>query len=148
MESYYTKNGRGLTLHGNNDPTDIVTAQLVPYLTLRFPLETGSTFEEINKKGLDFGEDVDGDRTNEKADLVSIVTVKGFESVTVPAGTFSDCAKVEMRATVTVIMSSNGAKVTKEPTQTMWFAPGVGPVKLVVQIGSQTLTEELTSFTK
>ena len=125
-----------------------MTAQLVPYLTLRFPFGIGSTFEEINRKGLNFGQDLDGDGTNEKADLVSIVTVKGFENVTVPAGTFSNCARVETQATVTVIMSSNGAKVTKEPTQTMWFAPGVGPVKLVVQIGSQTLTEELTSFTK
>ena len=148
VESYYTKNGRGLTLHGNNDPTDIVTAQLVPYLTLRFPLETGSTFEQINKKGLDFGQDLDGDGTNEKADLVSNVTVKGFESVTVPAGTFSNCAKVETRATVTVIASSNGARATEEATQTMWFAPGVGPVKLVVQIGNQIRTEELTSVTQ
>jgi hypothetical protein len=29
----------------------------------------------------------------------------------------------------------------------MWFAPGVGRVKLVTQIGNQTWTEELTSFT-
>lgn len=134
--------------HGNNDPTDVVTPQLVPHLTLRFPFEAGSTFEQINKKGLDFCEDLDGDRTNEKADLVSIVTVKGFESVTVPAGTFSNCAKVETRATVPVIASGNGARETKEATQTMWFAPGVGPVKLVVQIGSRTRTEELTSFTQ
>ena len=146
-ESYYTKDDHGLTFHGNNDPTDIMTAQLVPHLTLRFPFGAGSTFEQINKKGLDFGEDRDRDGTNEKADLVSIVTVKGFESVSVPAGTFSNCARVETRATVTVIGSSNGATVTEEATQTMWFAPSVGRVKLVVQIGGQTWTEELTSFT-
>ena len=146
-ESYLTKDGRGLTFHGNNDLTDFVTPQLVPYLTLRFPFGTGSTFEEIKRKGLDFGQDLDGDGTNEKANLVSIVTVRGFESVLVPAGTFSNCATVETRATVTVIASSNGAKLTEEATQTMWFAPGVGPVKLVSQIGSQTWTEELTSFT-
>lgn len=147
-ESYYTKDGRGLTLHGNNDPTDVVTAQLVPHQTFRFPFGSGSTFEQINKKGLDSGEDLDRDGTNEQVDLVSIVTVKGFESVTVPAGIFSNCVKVETRATGTVIKSSDGAKVTEEATQTMWFAPGVGRVKLVVQIGSQTRTEELTSFTK
>ena len=147
-DSYYTKDSRGLTSHGNNDSTDVFTPQLVPFLTLRFPIGTGSTFEEINRKGLDFGEDRDRDSTSEKADFVSIVTVKGFESVTVPAGTFSNCARVETRATVTVIASSNGARVTEEATQTMWFAPGVGPVKLVLQIGSQTWAEELTSFTK
>lgn len=147
-ESYYTKDSRGLTFHGNNDSTDAVTPQLVPHLTLRFPLEAGSTFEQINKKGLNLGQDLDGDGTNEKADLVSIVTVKGFENVTVPAGTFSNCAKVETRATVTVMASSNGARETEKATQTMWFAPGVGQVKLVVQIGNQIRTEELTSFTQ
>src|SRR5262245_4623916 len=147
-ETYYTKDSRGLTLHGSNDLTDFVTPQLVPYLTLRFPFGTGSIFEEINRKGLDFGQDLDGDGTNEKADVVSIVTVKGFENVTVPAKTFSNCAKVETRITVTLIASSNGAKVTEEATQTMWFAPGVGPVKLVVKIGSQTVTEVLTSFSQ
>ena len=146
-ESYYTKDGRGLTFHGNNDSTDVFTPQLVPYLTLRFPFWTGSTFEEINKKELNLGQDRDLDGINEKADLVSIMTVKGFENVTVPAKTFSNCAKVETRITVTVIASSNGARVTEEATQTMWFAPGVGPVKLVFQIGSQAWTEELTSFT-
>ena len=147
-ENYYTKDDRGLTFHGNNDSTDVVTPQLVPHLTLRFPFGTGSTFEEINKKGLNFGQDLDGDGTNEKADVVSIVTVKGFEIVLVPAGTFSNCAKVETQTTVTVIASSNGAKESVQATQTMWFAPGVGPVKLVFQIGSQTWTEELTSFTQ
>ena len=147
-ESYYTKDGRGLTFHGNNDSTDVATPQLVPYLTLRFPYGTGSTFEEINKRGLNFGQDLDGDGTNEKADLLSIVTVKGFENVTVPAKTFSNCAKVETRITVTVIASSNGATGSAQATQTMWFAPGVGPVKLVFQIDSQTWTEELTSFTQ
>lgn len=145
-DNYYTKDRHGLTFHGNNDPTDVVTAQLVPHQAIRFPLETGSTFEEINRKGLDLGKDLDFDGSNEKIDLVSIVTVKGFESVSVPAGTFSNCARVETRATTTVIASSNGARVTEEATQTMWFAPGVGRVKLVTQIGNQTWTEELTSF--
>lgn len=147
-ETYYTKDGRGLTVHGNNDSTDVVTPQLVPHLTLRFPFGTGSIFKEINKKGLDFGRDLDGDGTNEKANLLSIVTVKGFESVLVPAQTFSNCAKIETRVTITVIASSNGATESAQAVQTMWFAPGVGPVQLIVQIGSQTWTEKLTSFTQ
>lgn len=147
-ESYYTKDGRGLTFHGNNDSTDVVTPQLVPHLTIRFPFGTGSTFEEINKKGLNFGQDLDGDGTNEKADLLSIVTVKGFESVTVPAGTFSNCVKVERQATVTVIVSSNGTRVSVQGTETIWLASGIGQVKYVSQIADQTVTEVLTSFTQ
>lgn len=146
-QSYLTKDSHGLTYHGNNDSTDVVTAQLVPYLTLRFPLGTGSTFEEINKKGLNFGRDLDHDGTNEKADLVSIVTVKGFESVTVPAGTFSNCVKVERQATVTVIASSNGTRQSVQGTETIWLASGIGQVKQVSQVADQTVTEELTSFT-
>ena len=148
QESYYTKDSRGLTYHGNNDSTDVLTPQLVPYLTLRFPFGTGSTFAEINKTGLDVGQDLDGDGTNEKADLLSIEAVKGFEGVLVSAGTFSNCAKVETRATGTVIASSNGARVSVEWTRTTWFAPGIGPVKSILQVLDQTLTEELTSFTR
>lgn len=147
-ESYLTKDSRGLTYHGNNDSTDVVTAQLAPFLTLRFPFGTGSTFEEINKKGLNFGQDLDGDGTNEKADLLSIVTVKGFESVTVPAGTFSNCVKVERQATVTAIASSNGTRVSVQGTETIWLASGIGQVKHVSQIADQTVTEVLTSFMK
>lgn len=146
-ESYLTKNSHGLTYHGNNDSTDVVTAQLTPFLTLRFPFGTGSTLEEINKKGLNFGRDLDLDGINEKADLVSIVTVKGFESVTVPAGTFSNCVKVERQATVTVIASSNGTRQSVQGTETIWLASGIGQVKYVSQIADQTVTEELTSFT-
>jgi len=146
-ESYYTKNGRGLTLHGTNDSTDILTAQLVPFLALRFPFGTGSTFEQINKKGLTLGQDLDGDGTNEKADLISIVTVKGFESVTVPAGTFSNCVKVERQITITAIASSDGRKQSVQGTDAIWLASSIGQVKYVSQIADQTVTEELTSFT-
>ena len=146
-ESYYTKDGRGLTFHGNNDSTDVATPQLVPYLTLRFPFGTGSTFEEINKKGLIFGQDLDGDGKNEKIDILSIVTVLGFESVSVPAGPFPNCAKVETTNTLTAIASSNGETVSLLVTQTTWYAPGVGPVKRVLTVEDQTVTEELTSFT-
>lgn len=146
-ESYLTKDSHGLTYHGNNDSTDVVTAQLTPFLTLRFPLGTGSTFEEINKKGLNYGLDLDNDGTNEKADLVSIVTVKGFESVTVLAGTFSNCVKVERQATATVIASSNGTRHSVQGTETIWLASGIGQVKKVSQVDDQTVTEELTSFT-
>ena len=146
-DSYLTKNSHGLTYHGNNDSTDILTAQLVPFLALRFPFGTGSTFEQINKKGLNFGEDLDLDGINEKADLVSIVTVKGFENVKVRAGTFSNCVKVERQATVTVIASSNGTRQSGQGTETIWLASGIGQVKHVSQSAGRTVTEELTSFT-
>ena len=97
--------------------------------------------------GVKFDKDYDQDKINDKGDLVSIVTVKGFESVTVPAGTFPNCAKVERQTTVTVTASSNGTRLSEQGTETIWLASGIGQVKYVSQIADQTVTEELTSFT-
>ena len=143
QDEYYSQNSRGMTYHGSSDATDVLNPQLIPYLTLRFPFGTGSTFDEINKKGLNFGEDLDGDFINEKLDLVSTVTVKGFETVTVPAGTFPNCAKVETVQTFSVILSRNGQRVTVQGAQTIWWAPGVGAVKRVFQVEDLTDTEQL-----
>jgi hypothetical protein len=148
IDSYYTEDSRGVTFHGDNDTPDVLTPQLVPYLSERFPLGTGSSFEEVNRKGLDFGEDLDGDGKNEKIDILSIVTVLGFESVSVPAGLFPNCAKVETTNTLKAIASSNGATVSLIVDQTVWYAPGVGPVKRVLKVEHLTVTEELTSFTQ
>jgi hypothetical protein len=148
IDSYYTEDSHGLTFHGDNDTSDVLTPQLVPYLSDRFPFGTGASFEEIDRKGLDFGRDLDGDGKNEKIDILSIVTVLGFESVSVPAGPFQDCAKVETTRTFTAIASSNGATVSLLVTQTTWYAPGVGPVKRVLTVEDLTVTEELASFTQ
>lgn len=148
IDSYYTKDSRGVTFHGDNDTPDVLTPQLVPYLSHRFPLGTGSSFEEVNRKGLDFGEDLDGDGKNEKIDILSIVTVLGFESVSVPAGLFPNCAKVETTNTLKAIPSSNGATVSLIVNQTAWYAPGVGPVKRVLKVEDLTETEVLISFTQ
>jgi N-acetylneuraminic acid mutarotase len=142
-ENYYTKDSRGLTYHGSNDLSDVLDPQLVPYLETRFPFGTGSTYEELNKTGLNFGEDLDGDLINETLDLVSTVTVKGFESVAVPAGTYSNSAKVERQIAFTVTRSSDGQVVSLPTTHTSWWAPGVGLVQQVLQSGVLTVSERL-----
>lgn len=148
IDSYYTKDSHGLTFHGDNDTADFFTPQLVPYLSERFPLGTGASFERVNRKGLDFGNDVDGDGKNEKIDILSIVTVLGFESVSVLAGHFPNCATVETTNTLKATASSNGETVSLLVNQTTWYAPGVGPVKRVLTVEDLTVTEELTSFTQ
>ncbi len=146
IEDYLIKDNRGITNYGNNDATDLLTPQLIPYRTLRFPLQPGATFESVNKAGLNFG-DLDGDGKNETGDVLAQVTVVAFESVIVPAGTFANSAKIEARITNTVTLSSNGTKVTVTETHTEWLAPGVGPVKRQSQTTgqgfSETVTEEL-----
>jgi hypothetical protein len=149
VENYLVKDRLGIADYGNNDATDPLTPQLIPFRTLRFPLYPGASFESVNRKGLNFG-DLDGDGRNEAADVQAQATVAALESVTVPLGTFANSARVEGRIATTVTLSSNGAKVTVASTQTEWLAPGVGPVKR--QFGAsgagftESETEELAGY--
>lgn len=61
-----------------------------------------------------------------------VVTVKAFETVEVPAGTFADCARIEMAVAGTTAAESH-----------FWLAPGVGMVKWERGTGE---TEELTDY--
>lgn len=149
-ENYLLKDSRGIGNRGNNEAADVITPQLVPFQEVLFPLQANFGFEQLNKTGLDFGSDLDGDGRNERFELLSRVTIVGFETVTVPSGTFSSSARTQTTTTFTVILSSNGAKVTITGGLTDWFAPGVGLVKSSSEITgngqSTTETAELTGF--
>lgn len=149
IENYVIKDSRGVSLHGNNDTTDILTPQFVPYRILRFPLQAGAIFESINRKGLTIG-DLDLDGKNEKIDVLEQVSIVALESVTVPVGTFAHSAKIETKNTSTVTLSSDGSKVTVSSTQTLWLAPGLGPVKRQAEATgegfSETISEELAGY--
>lgn len=61
-------------------------------------------------------------------DLVSTTNfeIVGFEDVITPAGTFRNCAKIEL--TLTVVAA--GGAINLDPTTTyQWLAPDVGPIK-------------------
>ncbi|MHB9031075.1 MAG: carboxypeptidase-like regulatory domain-containing protein [Candidatus Latescibacterota bacterium] len=55
----------------------------------------------------------------------------GTESVTVPAGSFSNCAKFEVAIVMTGKDPSTNITVTSTDTSTQWLAAGVGIVKSV-----------------
>src|SRR5512146_1167307 len=69
------------------------------------------------------------DVVNEKADAQGTSTVVGFESITVPAGTFKDAVKVEARMRMQIHVSGAQRTVTGTDVMTAWFAKGVGLVK-------------------
>jgi len=50
-EIYYQKDSEGITNYGNNDSTDTVTPQLIPYKEVTFPLQTNTSFIQINMTG-------------------------------------------------------------------------------------------------
>lgn len=152
VESFMVKDANGIANFGNSDLTDTVSPQLVPFWELRFPLEPGASFVSLDRQGIDFGEDLDGDGVNERGDLRSVVTVAGFETVTVPVGIFENSARLERTLTLTATLSGDGSRVTLTDTATAWFASNVGWVKRTEDISFpagdffETETEELVGF--
>jgi hypothetical protein len=130
MDSFYRRDSVGIVYYGS-EPGTPLEKQLVPYQIVRFPMKASSSFPQFNRKGLDFGTDLDSDGSNETADAQGDATVVGQESVTVPAGTFKDAVKVEARMNMQIHLS--GAKRTTQGTDVMtaWFVKGVGLVKYV-----------------
>jgi hypothetical protein len=144
QEEYLFKDLQGVNEYGNNDPSDMLSPQLVPYQLLRFPPAPNSSFTSLNKTGLNLGEDRDDDHRNEMAAVTSEVSVIGVESVTVPVGLFTNALKVQTVITITVTFSSDGSKETVIGTVTQWLAPGVGPVKNTTVTQGQGITETIT----
>jgi hypothetical protein len=153
-ENYVSKNSTEVTFHGNNDTTDPITPQLVPVQTVRFPLSLGVSTVIADRKGLPYWQDLDGDGINDTFDFKSEYMVKAFEAITVPAGTFQNCARVENTQTVTAHSSAFGITATVTTTETAWVAPGVGYLKRIAMTQSQgfaqdvteSVTEELQTF--
>jgi hypothetical protein len=150
QEEYLFKDSLGLNEYGNNDTTDTLTPRLVPFPLLHFPLAPGSSFTQLNKSGVDYGQDRDGDGRNESVAINSQVSVIGMENVTVPVGSFTNVMKVQTVITITLTYSSDGSKATATETDTQWLASGVGPVRNTTVTQGQgiteTITEELASY--
>ena len=125
---YYQKGPGGVAFYGNNDPADTLTAGVVPYAELLFPVAPGPIIS-FTKTGLNLGEDLDGDGRNETVDATQTISITGFESVTVPAGTFPAAARRLNSTVANARLSSNGAAVTVNVVENTWLAPGAGIVK-------------------
>jgi len=152
--SFYRRDSVGIVYYGS-EPGTPLEKQLVPYQIVRFPLKISSSFSQFNRKGLDFGTDLDRDGVNEKADAQGDNTVVGQESVTVPAGTFRDAVKVEARMQMQIRLSGGKKTAVGTDVMTAWFAKGVGLVKYVERQELSQLddrgvvtdiTEELESY--
>ena len=151
-ERYYLKDSRGIWNYGNNDSSDTLSLNIIPFRELLFPLNLGVISEVVNKKGVNFGQDLDSDGKSETTDVLSQVTVETFEDVTVPKSTFTNAAKVVHKITIIVFPSTGLKSVTVVGTQTVWFVANLGPVKrtLVLQADGQateSVTEELVNAT-
>ena len=127
-ELYYQKGPGGVANYGNNDPTDTLTAAVVPYAELLFPVAPGPIVS-FSKTGLNFGMDLDGDGWNETFDASQTISITGFESITTPAGTFPAAARRLSTIVANVRLTSTGQVITVNTTDNAWLAPGAGLVR-------------------
>ena len=155
-DSYYRRDPAGIVYYGS-EPGTPIERQLIPYQIVRFPLDLPSSFQQFDRKGLDFGSDLDDDDQNEQADMEAVVTAVGKEAVLVPAGSYPDTVRIEARMTMRISLSNSKRVAIGTDTMTAWFAKGVGLVKYVERQELPPLrsdrglvteiTEELESFT-
>lgn len=150
-KDYEIKEPTGIVSHGNDDPDDNITRQLSPFQSVRFPLSPGTSTLLAERTGLNWGSDEDGDGRDETFSVQLFQTVLTTESVTVPAGTFSDSLHIEFKA-VFVLSSTSSGQVTLTQTSNDWHASGVGKVKEVISVQidngplETVLTEELEGY--
>jgi len=127
-DSYYRRDSAGIVYYGS-DPGTPLEKQITPYQIFRFPLNVPSSFQQFDRSGLDFGTDMDRDGVDEKTDVKGWTSVIGRETVTVPAGTFTDALKVEAKMTMRIHLSSSRRTISGFDVMTAWFVKGVGLVK-------------------
>jgi len=153
-DSFYRRDVVGIVYYGS-EPGTPLEKQLIPYQIIRFPMKLGTSFQQFDRVGLDFGTDMDRDGTNEKADVRGHATIVGLESITVPAGTFKEAVKVEAHMTMRIHLSGTDKVATGTDIMMAWFAKGVGLIKYVErqEISSvqdrgvvTEITEELESY--
>ena len=127
-DSYYRRDAAGILYYGSKPGTKL-EKQLIPYQIVRFPLEVPSSFEQLNRSGLNLGLDIDRDGRAEQVDVKARVTVFEQEPVTVPMGTYSDAIRMQAEMDLLVRLSSDGSIVHGFDTMTAWFVRGLGLVK-------------------
>ncbi len=132
---YYLKNDTGVVSYGNTSAPASISAAVPSFPWIRLPAETGDSEILLNLAGrYDYGQDLDGDGVNETVTAFKITNVvKGFQSVTVPSGTYN-CMAVEYHALMTVLLSKSKMSVTVTDVATDYLAPNVGPVKTTESI--------------
>lgn len=156
-ESYFFKDQNGIVYYGG-EPTTPFETQIVPYRVVRFPVLFHKPFWQIQKAGISFGSDLDNDGKDEEADVSAQITAIGFETITVPAGTFKNALKLEGTLTIQVTLSRNQKVVQMIDKTTNWFGEGVGMLKGVERMeypavngnspNGSIITEELAEYTQ
>ncbi len=133
LDNYYYASPGGITYLGNNDATDGVTPLIIPYPQLIFPVNTGQVASIVGTN-LSLGNDTQGKPITGSLNYTIANAV--FESVTVPAGIFSNALKQVTSTSVSATDSLTQQTATVTGTDTIWLVPGIGTVKELTVINS------------
>ena len=145
-QAYYAKDSNAVTNYGNNDPSDTLTAAIVPYVEGRFPVAPG-VITSISRSGVDYGEDIDGDGRHESVDFTLRITMDGFEALTVPAGSFDRTAKRTSSINGTLRTTRSGS-FPFTATEQLWSAPGAGVIRQLSTVSASGLSEQMSSLAR
>lgn len=129
-DSFYRRDAAGIVYYGS-EPGTPLEQQLVPYQIVQFPLKYPSSFQQFDRKKLNFGTDLDGDGIDEQVDVHGVVSVIGREAVSVPAGSYSDAVRVEAKMTLRIHLSGTGKTAVGTDVMTAWFVKGIGLAKYI-----------------
>ncbi len=126
LDSYYYLSLGGLSYVGNNDTTDLITPQIVPYAQLLFPVQTGRV-SSVTGTNLPFGYDGIGNPIT--LNITQTIDNVAIEAVSVSAGSFSNAMKQVSTISGTARDAALGQSIAISGTATDWLVPGVGLVK-------------------
>ena len=129
-DSYYRLDAAGIVYYGSK-PGTVLERQLVPYQVVRFPIQIPSSFEQLDRKDLDLGLDLDRDGETERVDVQASLQIVKKEPVSVPLRTYAEAIRLEARMTMRVYLSGINQVVQGSDTMMAWFVKGVGLVKYI-----------------
>lgn len=129
-DSYYYRDAAGIRYYGSK-PGTTLEKQLVPYQIVRFPLEIPSSFQQLDRKDIGLGLDLDRDGEMERVDVQASVHILGKEQVTVPLGSYENAIRLEARMMMTVHLTDQPVIVHGSDVMTAWFVKGIGLVKYI-----------------
>lgn len=144
----YTASEAGLRQYAAAGADAIERAFDGSYL-MRWPAYPGDSHVQLDTT-IDSGMDFDGDGRADRVGLRADVTVLGLETVTTPAGTFTNALHQQQVFKQTVHPSSAKPDQQLITTTDTWYAPGVGIVRQTqaeqgVGAGS-AVTQELVKY--
>lgn len=149
--SYKVKGSSGITFYESDDLGDNISIALAPYQAVHFPLSIGVTSVLVERRGLSWGIDEDGDGVSESFSVIISQTPIAMESLTVSAGTYLNAIKIEEKGQF-VVNFTRGGSATLTQINTIWRAPAVGKLleRIEAHVDNQpvfaSLSEELVGY--